>query len=94
MKERNQELQKLHNEFMLNYKYDREYPEPVIPESSEEMFDKTSENSLINPDLFLDEDENNLSRLEPVQELSFRQLIDKMSEECLNFNSMMENEEG
>ena len=78
----------------MNYKYDREYPEPVIPESSEEMFDKTSENSLINPDLFLDEDENNLSRLEPVQELSFRQLIDKMSEECLNFNSMMENEEG
>ena len=94
MRERNQELQKLHDQFILNYKYDREYPEPVIPELSEDMSDKTIENSPIDPNIFLDEVESNLSRPELVQELSFRELIDKMSDECLSFSSTMENEEG
>jgi hypothetical protein len=95
MRERNQELQKLHDQFILNYKYDREYPEPVIPELSEDMSDKTIENSLIDPNIFLDEVESNLSRPElRVQELSFRELIDKMSDKYLSFSSTMENEEG
>lgn len=70
-----------------------EYPEPAeipagIPAASEEMIDET----MIDQNLFLDEDESPfryLSRMEPAPELSLRDLIDKMSKNCRNFDSTM-----